>query len=953
MAGNLNIAVTADTTQLRSGLAMAQADMHALAAEIRKTTSEMRTAGDEAKASLIDRLDILSAKYNTAQSAASGFSSGLRAAASASRETAAATNEMAAATTTATSAHGELKLATAGSTRELLVLGHEALTGNFSRIPGSVMVLMERMGSLHTIVESVTGVMWAVGGAAIAAAGSFAVLTMRAHETESALRGVYNASLLQGRGAQLAREQTEAAAHTLAESGTMSEHHGLQVAAAIVSTAGATEEYRRKLLDLVPALHLAFGTGDTEKTTKLIEQNLLGSIGSLQTFARENNLVAASQQASFEEAVKGNQVDRARMIVLDGLNSRLGASYRAYQDVARARSAAANTLVPGQVDPVGYVSPAQMAPPVMPQLNVKPISDDLVRARELYAGVRSDETEMQALLNQRATLVTGLAATEDASERALINSKLKTIDVEIQQHRAMGDASWFDKQRAALRASNDEILNRAKTHQSALTEMHRNEAQFWAGVAKDASLTEGQRNQAELAAAQARRELRLEELTASQAGAKKGLEAQLSALNTEQSENRNNLAYVIQIENKKLALIEAAEGRKSKMYEDERRRGDELILRSVDAELQKLQQAAGKELEIRRALLDEKVAMGEISKAQEQAQLQQFVVEEQDKERQALNTAIDMLQDGTNARAQAILKREQMERDFQAVLAKLHAQEVRDAEAASNKTARDYMSSFSSIESSGKRAFSDLLMGTTTWGKAMGTVMKSVLEGFVDLGLKLVGRWMATQVAMTMGTAVQAKVRTAIDAGESGWGAIMTAILTKWGMIEAGKEALTAAGAAARLGVEKTADVTALATGAATRVAEVEGEAAVGAAAAWASTAAIPIVGPELAPAASAATYAGIMALAPAASAAQGAWDLPRDMVLQAHAGEMIIPQRFAETFREKGGLAGGGGGGENHFHIHAIDTQSGAQFLMRHMDHIARGVTKAFKVNPSLRPAH
>jgi hypothetical protein len=40
---------------------------------------------------------------------------------------------------------------------EFIVLGHEAISGNFSRIPGSIMVLMERMGSLHTVVAGLAG----------------------------------------------------------------------------------------------------------------------------------------------------------------------------------------------------------------------------------------------------------------------------------------------------------------------------------------------------------------------------------------------------------------------------------------------------------------------------------------------------------------------------------------------------------------------------------------------------------------------------------------------------------------------------------------------------------------------------------------------------------------------------------------------------------------------------
>ena len=52
-----------------------------------------------------------------------------------------------------TEEQGKLQLATAGTAREFMVLGHEVVTGNFNRIPGSLMVLAERMGELDKIAE--------------------------------------------------------------------------------------------------------------------------------------------------------------------------------------------------------------------------------------------------------------------------------------------------------------------------------------------------------------------------------------------------------------------------------------------------------------------------------------------------------------------------------------------------------------------------------------------------------------------------------------------------------------------------------------------------------------------------------------------------------------------------------------------------------------------------------
>lgn len=69
-------------------------------------------------------------------------------------------------------AMGRLGLGTVGAKRELMVLGHEIMTGNFSRIPGSMLVLAERMEGLGAlfalIVNPITIAAAAVGILAIA-----------------------------------------------------------------------------------------------------------------------------------------------------------------------------------------------------------------------------------------------------------------------------------------------------------------------------------------------------------------------------------------------------------------------------------------------------------------------------------------------------------------------------------------------------------------------------------------------------------------------------------------------------------------------------------------------------------------------------------------------------------------------------------------------------------------
>lgn len=102
-------------------------------------------------------------------------------------------------------AQGGLKLMTAGTTREFIVLGHEALTGNFSRIPGSMMVLAERAGSLNTVIQGLVGPWGAVG---LAGVGALVAIGYAAYQAYEGIRAVKDTAAnigMQGLGDQTAQ----------------------------------------------------------------------------------------------------------------------------------------------------------------------------------------------------------------------------------------------------------------------------------------------------------------------------------------------------------------------------------------------------------------------------------------------------------------------------------------------------------------------------------------------------------------------------------------------------------------------------------------------------------------------------------------------------------------------------------------------------------------------------
>jgi hypothetical protein len=91
-----------------------------------------------------------------------------------------------------------LQGATAGTTREFIVLGHEVISGNFSRIPGSIMVLAERMGNLHGIVAALATPFGAAAAAGAALAAGFVYLGVKAIEASNHIHELIDTANLFG-----------------------------------------------------------------------------------------------------------------------------------------------------------------------------------------------------------------------------------------------------------------------------------------------------------------------------------------------------------------------------------------------------------------------------------------------------------------------------------------------------------------------------------------------------------------------------------------------------------------------------------------------------------------------------------------------------------------------------------------------------------------------------------
>src|SRR5579872_506368 len=235
------------------------------------------------------------------------------------------------------------------------------------------------------------------------------------------------------------------------------------------------------------------------------------------------------------------------------------------------------------------------------------------------------------------------------------------------------------------------------------------------------------------------------------------------------------------------------------------------------------------------------------------------------------------------------------------------------------KLAASWLAMFRPINAAFDSSITGMILGTTTWQKAVARIGQSIVAEEVGNALKLAENWAVTELVKT---------------------------------------AATQQGAAARTAAEQSAGDASLASLALKAIKAITTDAAQTFAGVFAFLA--PTMGPAAAAPASA-SEAMVLAATGAvdmASAAGGLWDVPGTMLSLLHPEESVIPASVANPMRDffTGGAAAGAGGGDIHIHgplVSAIDTQTGAQFLKNNMRAIAKGLAGELRnFNSNLTPA-
>ncbi|MDE2469491.1 MAG: hypothetical protein KGL35_12275, partial [Bradyrhizobium sp.] len=465
------------------------AALQAVGGDLRKVTPEMLGMA-AATNQMSQAAQAATSSMRTTSTAATGLMQSMQRQAQTAFDASRANTAIA---STATHAGGAMS----GVVREFTVLGREAMVGRFSLIPGSMLVLANRMGVASAAVY---GLVAAFAAAAIAGAALYEWIGKinAAKAGAEASAAFYNTDVSQVAIDKMVMKYREL-------DGVSTENAG-KVVATYASMRGANETTIQALINQTQAYADATGSKLPQAAAEIKRAFEAPTEAGLRFL---NNINASADAIKKFDAASGDTaVADKRRVMLEALAAATARVGETNSEVAKrqAQDAASAAMMTGG----GFAVPG---------------FDPL-------AAVAADRAkERQALSSQQADALANMTSVEKA--------KGSTKSTE---------PSWATKERAAL----DDILLKATANAKSMADLERSKAQatadFWDTASKQEGITQQQRLQAEAAANQARLTLTAMSVRTNVAGAKESLAAHLAELSAEQAGYRDDFAKWNEIE---------------------------------------------------------------------------------------------------------------------------------------------------------------------------------------------------------------------------------------------------------------------------------------------------------------------------------------------------------------------------------------------------------------------
>ncbi|MDG3442446.1 hypothetical protein [Nitrospirillum amazonense] len=674
--------------------------------------------------------------------------------------------------------HGteQLSLSTVGARRELVVLAHEMATGNFARVPGSLMVMAERMGGLSLSTMGAAGAVAALGYAAYEAVDKL----QHMDDQVVALSG-HMAAI--GRGQEFTPGVIKERLKDLQDGLGLSKDSANALANALdVGLAGASRETIRELGDLTAAASHLSGL-KIDDLGREVAAAWRDGAPAIETLNKQLQILSADEIEALESArTRADQQE----IFSAAMRRRFGAEAEALRGVAaQAKEVGSVYQTMGENLPVG---PEQNAPTATTGNNqkdqdrrfndsqlVKETTTELAQLKATWTASKDELLAVEAEKWQRVISLTvdGSAAQREA-RRALaaveadqVRQSITTFEAaereKVAARAATGTQGRADELRDQIALddrllASDQLTSERKLQIAAerartMGQLRQQESADAITAVRDqlaaesaaGTQTRAQQLQAQIAAdqqllasgkltADARLGVEREINVAKAQLANEQAKEELRSLQEQATAARAGSAERIALLREELTYAQAHFGALSaeaKTAQDalttaerEGKKEREAIQREEAATQLRVSQA---KLTAERERLDGEVAAGRITEQQKLQALKDLAAAEYELNLQALTQQRDSLDQGTLAWTQANGKIEVLAAQHSATMEKLAAQTEQANTKAAQASLRAWESALAPITRAWDTSLSGVVQGTQTVQQAFGKMGQSIL----------------------------------------------------------------------------------------------------------------------------------------------------------------------------------------------------------------------------------
>ncbi len=953
MSDGVYITLGADATELETALAKADAALLDLSEHVHGTSGALDGMEGSSKG-VIEQWDKASGVLRRGGEAFQEISEDLEAGRISAEQASRGLEGIAAAARKAMGASESLSLATAGARRELIVMGHEALTGNWTRFGPSLMVLAERMGGVKLSTMGMAGAVGVAGYTLFEMIASAEQAERVTNKLETAFAAVGNAGMM-------SRAGIEEAVTQIARLPGINREAADQIIADFARTRQIGATLFQELTADIDQSARAMGVDAPAAAKKLAGAFADPAKGARQLDAEYDILTAAQLQQIETMGREGDRIG-AQNVLLAAWKERLAELPPGLTKIQTASNALANawdhlTGAIGRTE--GWQTARQAVANFFDNLAAAMGGDEIKSTAAKIADVQEDIAATQ----RRLAVETGWmnAGARRGDEASLADSQRQLAA--LQARKAEEDrlaAATRARVGAQQEASGQNLTQQRKadlTDPNLVPTMEkvRQIDEVIARLEKDkqgASAAEIRQLDQIIALKEKERDQALKPSGASGAPTQMGqwraqLVEQQQAVAQQHSADATYHTQALQLDvtfwAQKAALAKA--GSKEQLAASTAEAEAEKRLYEAEAEAARKaaadKKAAGKtvaaaqaevdkqSLEAEKQRLDEEVAAGRMTLQQKVALLRQFTDAAYAETLCQLDADDAGLVSGTQAWAEALKRRAELVAQYQRDVAASDNSVAETNKAAAKKTEQAWTKAFEPATRSMDSMIQGVCQGTQTIDQVVRrsgyNMALSYTESFAKMTLQFAAfkasqalgwdqmaaaakaqiqqgsmSWLVGDQAKTAATVQGNAQRTAADAsGQSTFIGRVGEQLSRWLGLETSKTSETVTESGTRTTAEGTAAAAAVAGAKAQATGTIPPYAAQAAAAAMQSVAAIPLVGWAMAPAVGAETFTDAMAYLPMASAAGGIEQVPMDgMLFELHRDEQVLPASYATPLR-------------------------------------------------------